>query len=70
MVVLFIVTFRDEADCIKKVIDRLMSVLHIESDDDDVRAFIRGMDIKSPILIDGGKMGWLKPVGGLRPKSN
>ncbi|WMV56795.1 hypothetical protein MTR67_050180 [Solanum verrucosum] len=51
--------YRDEADCIKKVVDRLMSVLHIESDDDyddDVRAFMRGMDIKSPILIDGGKM--------------
>ncbi|KAK4725944.1 hypothetical protein R3W88_030861 [Solanum pinnatisectum] len=27
----------DEADCIKKVDDRLMSVLCIESDDDDVR---------------------------------
>ncbi|KAH0708301.1 hypothetical protein KY284_009728 [Solanum tuberosum] len=51
--------YKDEADCIKKVVDRLMSVLHNESDDDDdddVRAFIRGMDIKSPILIDGGKM--------------
>ncbi|KAG5573754.1 hypothetical protein H5410_063520 [Solanum commersonii] len=50
--------YRDEADCIKKVVERLMSVLHIESDDDDddVRAFIRGMDNNSPILIDGGKM--------------
>ncbi|KAL3321624.1 hypothetical protein AABB24_039303 [Solanum stoloniferum] len=50
--------YKDEADCIKKVVDKLMSLLHIESDDhynDDV---LKGP--KSPILIDGGKMSfWL-----------
>uniref|UniRef100_M1CV73 Isoform 2 of TMV resistance protein N n=2 Tax=Solanum tuberosum TaxID=4113 RepID=M1CV73_SOLTU len=47
--------YKDEADCIKKVVDELMSSLHIKSDDDD-DARDRGVDAKSPILIDEGKM--------------
>ncbi|XP_055813179.1 TMV resistance protein N-like [Solanum dulcamara] len=51
--------YKDEADCIKKVVDKLISLLHIESDEDDDEISsvgIRGMGAKSPILIDGGKM--------------
>ncbi|XP_055822030.1 protein PHLOEM PROTEIN 2-LIKE A5-like [Solanum dulcamara] len=56
--------YKDEADCIKKVVYKLMSLLHIEyheddnNDDDVCSGGTRGMGAKSPILIDGGKMSY------------
>ncbi|PHT33022.1 TMV resistance protein N [Capsicum baccatum] len=51
--------FKDEADCIKKVADRIMSLLRMEFDEDDDEVYSvgkSGTGVNSPILLDGGKL--------------